>query len=189
LEAVRNNGDSLEFASDELNNDKNIVLEAVMENGFSLEFASDELKNDKNIVLEAVKRDGRSLEYASDELKNDKSIVLQSVKSSTFGVKYASVEILNNFDVIYSAIDSIYSSTDNILNFVSDNLQNNNELILKVLTKLPYGKEFKWEFSDNIYLKNDDYNMKIRYFKCFAGSIGFNYLKFRRYDIELIFSK
>ena len=35
----------------------------------SLEYASDELKNDKEVVLKAVQNDGLSLYYASDELK------------------------------------------------------------------------------------------------------------------------
>ena len=35
---------------------------------------SDELINDKEVVLEAVKQRGYTLEYASDELKNDKEL-------------------------------------------------------------------------------------------------------------------
>ena len=38
------------------------------------EYASDELKNDREIVMVAVQQDGGALEYASDELKNDKEI-------------------------------------------------------------------------------------------------------------------
>ena len=74
LKAVKQNGWALEFASDELKNDREVVLEAVKEKGsagFALEYASEELKNDRKVVLEAIKEYGGALKYASDELKND----------------------------------------------------------------------------------------------------------------------
>ena len=37
--------------------------------GNALEYASDELRNDKEVVLAAVKDCGDALKYASDELK------------------------------------------------------------------------------------------------------------------------
>ena len=36
-----------------------------------MRYASDELKNDKEVVIKAVQKWELSLEYASDELKND----------------------------------------------------------------------------------------------------------------------
>jgi hypothetical protein len=53
---------------------KKLVLEAVKQNGSSLECSSRELQNDKEVVLEAVKQDGSSLHYSSKELQNDKEI-------------------------------------------------------------------------------------------------------------------
>jgi hypothetical protein len=41
--------------------DKEFILEAVKQNGYSLKYASKELKNDKEVVLEAVKQNGDSL--------------------------------------------------------------------------------------------------------------------------------
>ena len=42
----------------------------------ALGYASEELRNDRGIVLAAVEQDGRALVYASDELRNDRGIVL-----------------------------------------------------------------------------------------------------------------
>ena len=52
-------------------------------NGISwaLEFVSDELKNDKDVVMAAVKDDQDALEHASDTLKSDKDI-LELIKAS-----------------------------------------------------------------------------------------------------------
>ena len=48
------------------------MLAAVTQNGNALQYASDELKNDKDVVLAAVTQNGNALGYASAELRNDK---------------------------------------------------------------------------------------------------------------------
>jgi hypothetical protein len=45
------------------------VRAAVSEDWRALKYASDELKNDRSIVLSAANQNGRALEYASDEMK------------------------------------------------------------------------------------------------------------------------
>ena len=52
----------------------------VGENGGVLKFVSDELKNDREIVLKAVKKSFYALAFASEELKNDKEIVMETAK-------------------------------------------------------------------------------------------------------------
>ena len=51
--------------------DKEVVLEAVKQNGNALYYASEELCGDRKVVLEAVKQYGCALKFASEELKND----------------------------------------------------------------------------------------------------------------------
>ena len=46
-------------------------MAAINKNGLALEFASDKLKADKEIVI-AISNNGAALEYASEELKDDK---------------------------------------------------------------------------------------------------------------------
>ena len=45
------------------------VLAAVRKHGSQLQFVSDELRNDREVVLAAVMQDAWAFEYASDELK------------------------------------------------------------------------------------------------------------------------
>ena len=40
--------------------------------GTILEFASDEIKDDKDVVITAVKENGMALQFVSDRLKKDK---------------------------------------------------------------------------------------------------------------------
>jgi hypothetical protein len=55
MEAVKNDGGLLKYASLELQNNYKIVIEAVKNTGYALEHASCELQNNYKIVIEAVK--------------------------------------------------------------------------------------------------------------------------------------
>jgi hypothetical protein len=78
---VRQNGAKLEFASNRLKDNKDIVEAAVKNNGLSLQFASGELRNDKEIVLEAINQNPKAIEFASIELQNDTDIIEQLNKN------------------------------------------------------------------------------------------------------------
>ena len=58
--------------------------------GRNLEFASEILCSDKNLVLDAVRLDGRTLEFASEKLKDDKEIVFEAIKQNPDCCKLAS---------------------------------------------------------------------------------------------------
>jgi hypothetical protein len=66
---VNQNGNSLQFGSEEQKNDREIVKVALKENGDSLQFASRQLRNDKNIVLKAVRQ------KSSPRIKNNMEFV------------------------------------------------------------------------------------------------------------------
>jgi hypothetical protein len=51
--------------------DKNKALIKVKKNGLALEFTSDRLRDDPEIVKIAVEKNGEALEYASDRLRDD----------------------------------------------------------------------------------------------------------------------
>ena len=63
-----------------VNSTKQDVLAAVAQTGSALQFASETLKNDRDVVLAAVAKDGwAALQYASETLKNDQ--LLQRVSN------------------------------------------------------------------------------------------------------------
>ena len=57
--------------------DHQFMLEAVKQDGRALEYASEELRGDREVVLEAVKQDefGSTLQYASPELRGDLQMI------------------------------------------------------------------------------------------------------------------
>lgn len=125
---TKRNGSPLQFASDRLKNDKEIVLEAVKANGYALQFASDELKSDKEIVLKAVKESGYALKYASDELKNDIEIVLEAVKENGYALKYASDELKANIPFLLDLVarNSIYPGQyiEYLIEYINPDIEN-----------------------------------------------------------------
>ena len=92
-EAVKQNGAALEYAPEELQNDKYLVLEAIKQNGYAFKYASTELQNDKKFVLNAVKIHGNALKYASEELKNDKEVVLEAIKKDEYAIVFANAQL------------------------------------------------------------------------------------------------
>ena len=88
---VQENGRTLQFACPRFRNNKEIVMLAVAQRRFNgLQYVSEELQDDRDVVLLAVQHDGRALEYASDRLRSDKEIVLVAVQQDGEALEYAS---------------------------------------------------------------------------------------------------
>jgi predicted methyltransferase len=62
------------------NSTKEEVLEAVKKNGFSLKYASEELKGDKEVVLAAVQKNGFAFKYASEVAKQNPLMLVHAIK-------------------------------------------------------------------------------------------------------------
>eukprot|EP00971_Amphidinium_carterae_P257983 5120763-Amphidinium_carterae.1 len=73
----------------ELKRDREIVLQAVEMHWEALSYATDELRGDRETVLEAVKQDGWALDCAPDELKADPAIVQKTVARNGTSLAFA----------------------------------------------------------------------------------------------------
>ena len=90
MEAVRQDGAALQFASRELRGDREVALEAVKQNGLALESASEELRSDRAVVLEAVGQNGLALAFASDGLRGDRDVVMEALRQDAGALALAS---------------------------------------------------------------------------------------------------
>lgn len=83
FEAVKRDLETLVLATDILSNKKSdlrkITSYAVNKNGYTLSFASEELRNDRQIVLDAVKNKPLALGFASERLQKDKELLSLSL--------------------------------------------------------------------------------------------------------------
>ena len=140
--ALKVNGSSLQYVSDILKDDREIVLEAVKQNGCALQYASDNFKNDKEIVFEAFKKYFNAFQYASDDLKTDREFVFEL---ATY-FEQTSFSLVSNAVVL-----RLGSGNPAItLQFASDDLKGDKEFVLEVVKKNGYALQFA---SDN--LKDD----------------------------------
>jgi hypothetical protein len=93
LDCVSRLGSSLEYASDRLKNDKEVVMKAILNNPSFIEYASEELQNDMEIMLIAVKDNAENLCYASPSLQNNKKLVLTAFEDSDRASFYVGSEL------------------------------------------------------------------------------------------------
>ena len=133
MAAVTQHGDAVRWASDELQNDPEVVLAAATQDGSVLQWASDELQDDRAIVLAAVTQNGGALQFASDELKNDREIVLAAVTQNGIALKHASDELIqNDRNIVLAAV----TQNGIALRYASDELiQNDREIVLAAVTQ------------------------------------------------------
>ena len=125
-------GFDLEFASEELRADRQVVLAAVKQFGNALEYASKELRADREIVLAAVKRNGWALRFASKELRADRQFVLAAVKAGGDALQFASVELRADREVVLAAV----AQRGDALRFASEELRTDGEITIAAVGKL-----------------------------------------------------
>ena len=127
LAAVRKDGRALQYASAELQADRELVLAAVR-NGRALKYASAELQADREVllllgfqalfyapaelraerefVLTVVQKYGSALDCASAELRDDREVVLAAVQSYSGALRYASAAQQADYDILLTAARS-----------------------------------------------------------------------------------
>ena len=94
----------LEYATDRLRRDKEVVLHAVKKEGSNIEYAAKTLKGDKEIAEIAINSNSPVLKYMSKELQNDKDFVLKAIKKNPKNYKFVSDTLKKDRDVVFTAI-------------------------------------------------------------------------------------
>jgi len=100
--AVRSNGIALMCASEELMNDRFLVLDAIesAKNPKQIfENMSDNLKEDRLVMLEAVKRASFAFFFASEDLQLDLKFVVDSSNYNRSVLKYIDVSFQKDIDI------------------------------------------------------------------------------------------
>uniref|UniRef100_A0A7S2GW86 DUF4116 domain-containing protein n=1 Tax=Helicotheca tamesis TaxID=374047 RepID=A0A7S2GW86_9STRA len=131
--AAKDDWRSLNHASPALLSDREIIMKAIEQDGAALMHASEELQGDREIVMTALRscdQFGKALRYASEDLKNDKEIVLQAVRVTGFSLQYASPTWRGNREVVEVALKNRhYIETSAIIEHVSQELRADRQFI------------------------------------------------------------
>ena len=128
LDAVRQNGLVLEYASETLKNDRVVVLAAIRQDARAIEMAAPHptfllsatqrffnvlghvdspptLQADRAFMLDAVAQNGLVLQYASETLKNDRSLVLAAVTQNGLALQYVCDALREDREIILAAVN------------------------------------------------------------------------------------
>jgi hypothetical protein len=125
--------DILKYVSKNLQNNKNIILFAVQINGINLKYASKELQNDKEIVITAIQNNLSALQYASKELQNDKKIIMIVISINVYLLQFVSEEFKNDKEIVTFAV----KKSGCVLQYASHNLRNDKDFLLSFLKENP----------------------------------------------------
>jgi hypothetical protein len=109
LEAVQNNGLSLQFVGESFQNDKEIVLIAIENNGSSYQFASYSMKNDVDVVMKTLNKAPHLMNTFPMKFKEDRKIVIEMLKSNPNFYKYVTWRMKGDKELEW--ISKKYSTT------------------------------------------------------------------------------
>ncbi len=129
-------GKPLLYANKRLQNNKKIVLSAVAQYGYALSWTSEELRADREVVLAAVNNNGKSLYYASDNLRADKDVVLAAVKNNGYALEYANDSLRADIDIIMAAV---MGDDGEAIVFASKKLRSNKNVVMAAASSAPFG--------------------------------------------------
>ena len=95
----------LQFASQALCPDLELVLAAVTQNGRALQFAGPIFQEDFDVVVAAVRNDGNALEFALPALQANPTIAMTAIRSNVHAMRFVSSELRDNRAVILLFVD------------------------------------------------------------------------------------
>lgn len=151
------NESPLEYASELLRDDIDVVLAAIEKDGKAILYASDNLKNNVDLVSQALKN-GAGLSYFNylpfklqnrenllltlnngggliadipTNLRSDKEIVMIAVKYYGENLSQASTELKNDKEIVMAAVKSF----GEMLEYTSDELRNDPKIVLAAVTE------------------------------------------------------
>jgi|MDSW01.1.fsa_nt_gb hypothetical protein len=142
LAAVTSDGLNLQFASDRLKDNEDVVRAACKQHPSALQYASARWLNNTNLVLNNVRLDGLLLAGVNERLQGDKRVVLVAVRQHGAALQWASDTMRNDKDVVLASLNSESDVDDCPLQYASDLLLDNREFLIKALALDGRGIEF-----------------------------------------------
>ena len=156
----------LELASENVLNNKNFA-KTIASNSkkFSIKYFSDDIRNNKEIVLIAVAKNGNELKHASDKLKKDREVVLTAIKTVgsyiNDSIKYADKSFLSDFEIARVAL----ASSGNSLQYFADEIRMDKDIVSIAVsnysTKFSSYSSEALEFADKSLLSDKDFILSL----------------------------
>ena len=159
--SIQSWGPSLEYASERLRDDKEIVLTAMRGYG-SLEFASGRLKDDHDVVMEAISaissssmgaRVGYVLNHASRRLQSDKEILTNAISIDPTAIEFAPPVVRDDERFMLE----IVCRWGHLLEYASNRIKDMDHIVLKAVEQY----EGAIQYVSTRLKKDKNFNLKI----------------------------
>ncbi|WOG25674.1 DUF4116 domain-containing protein [Endozoicomonas sp. 8E] len=136
----------LEYVSQGIRSDKELVLEALAGHPFDVKYASQELRGDKQVAIAAVTRRGCLLFDVNSILQDDDDVIKAAIKQNPGALEFASERIRRDKSIINSVIKhGVFYLQD-----ASETLLNDREYMLDLIAKYPEAFQYAAsELKDN----------------------------------------
>jgi len=138
LFAVKSDGSNVQYISDRLLEDSELIEEAFANsrgsNLFFLEHRLSVFNDKKELVLKLIKNGAAPLDYVSNNLKDDIDVVINAVTNNGSQLKFASDRLKDNQQIILKAIEN----DSKYFEYASDNLKSNVEFISNLIINTKY---------------------------------------------------
>ncbi|EFC41905.1 predicted protein [Naegleria gruberi] len=128
---------ALYYASEELRNDREIVIKSIQQDPSGFIFASKELQKDREIVKSAVMKNGLCLRFLSAQLRDDREIAELALKSCGLSIQYISERLRNDTEFLQSLGKRGY-----LLRYLPDEFRYDREILLESLKLDPINFDF-----------------------------------------------
>ena len=133
---------SIRFISKELLNNENFMEKAVKvkmpENLLIMAFASEEIRNNKEIMISAIYTNSENLKYAPESIQNNEKIVLEALDEMPGIIKYISSRLINSKNFILKAL----KISKFVFDYIDDKLQLDEDIIREYLSGIKWLDEY-----------------------------------------------
>ncbi|WP_422474851.1 PEP/pyruvate-binding domain-containing protein [Endozoicomonas sp. ALB032] len=157
----------LEYVSQGIRSDKELVLEALAGHPSDVKYAGKELRGDKQVAIAAVTRRGCLLFDVNSKLQDDDDVIKAAIKQNPGALEFASERIRRDKSIINSVIKhGVFYLQD-----ASETLLNDREYMLDLIAEYPEafqyvasGLKSDQNFIDSVILRNPKVDKYVRYF-------------------------
>lgn len=132
VEAIKQQPMLVSLASDRLKKDRDFALVTVKIDGFCLTILNPKFLSDLELVSEALETYGGIFTKLDKSLKNDKKLALKAVKNNGLLLKDLNDELRQDLEIVLTAV----TQNGKALRFVPPALKNNHSIILAAMTNI-----------------------------------------------------
>lgn len=145
------------FASQRLKSNYEMALEAIKSSVKNFNSVAKEIKESKEFALVVALMDGSVFNDFTLSLKKDKDIILASIALSPHALSYAPKEVFNDFDYI----KSLLIKNANCLEYCSDDIKHNIELVNIALTQSKQSTIYPLKYASLAVKDNKEFMLSI----------------------------